>query len=58
MKALLFSVPDWEDIVDSGIGLSYRLGRLHKLAGRYDNPVPKSTISPIGDYEFGLWMQD
>ncbi len=31
------------DIVDSGIGLSYRPARLHKLASRYDNPMPEST---------------
>ncbi len=31
---------------DSGIGLSYRpVARLHKLACRYDNPMPESTIS-------------
>jgi hypothetical protein len=40
-----FLVPDWEDIVDSGIGLSHRPTRLHRLAGRYDNPMPESTIS-------------
>ncbi len=32
-------------MVDSGIGLSYRLAKLHRLAGRYDNPMPKPTIS-------------
>ncbi len=34
-----FFVPDWEDVVDSGIGLSYRpaSARLHRLVvvGRY-----------------------
>ncbi len=32
------------DIVDSGIGLSYRPSRLHWLAGRYESPTPESTI--------------
>jgi hypothetical protein len=43
-----FIVPDWGgDKVDSGIGLSYRSARLHRLAGRYDNYMPESTTSPI-----------
>jgi hypothetical protein len=42
-----FLVPDWGDIVDSGIELSYRPARLHRMAGRYDNPTPQSTISPV-----------
>ncbi len=33
------------DKVDSGIGL-YRPPRLHRLAGRYDNPMPESTLFP------------
>jgi hypothetical protein len=33
-----FIVPDWEDVVDSVIGLSYRPVRLYSLAGRYNNP--------------------
>jgi len=41
-----FLVPDRGDVVDSSIGLSYRPARLHMLAGRYDNPMPESTISP------------
>jgi hypothetical protein len=41
-----FLVPDWRDIVGSGIELSYRHARLHMLAGRYDNPMPELTISP------------
>jgi hypothetical protein len=41
-----FLVPDWGDKVDSGIGLSYGTARLHRLAGRYDNAMPESTISP------------
>ncbi len=41
-----FMVPDREDKVNSGIGLSYRSARLHRLEGLYDNPTPESTISP------------
>ncbi len=42
-----FLVPDCGDIVPpTGMGLSYRPARLHRLAGRYDNPMPESTISP------------
>ncbi len=33
-------------IVDSEIGLSYQPASLCSLAGRYDNPMPKSTLSP------------
>ncbi len=33
------------DIVDSGIGLSNRPASLCNLAGRYDNPMPESTLS-------------
>jgi hypothetical protein len=38
-----FIVPDWGDKVNFGIGLSYRSVRPHRLAGRYDNPMLKST---------------
>jgi hypothetical protein len=40
---------NWGDIVDSGTWLLYRLaGYLgRQAAGRYDNPVTESTISPI-----------
>jgi hypothetical protein len=41
-----FLVSDSGDIVDSGIGLSYRPAGISSLAGRYDNPMPESTISP------------
>ncbi len=34
------------DIVDSGIGFSYRPASLCSLAGRYDNPMPESTVCP------------
>jgi hypothetical protein len=40
-----FIVPDWGDKVDYGIGLLYRPVRLHRLAGRYVNPMPQSTLS-------------
>jgi hypothetical protein len=39
--------PWMSDKVDSGIGLSYRQANLCSLAGRYDNPMPKSTLSPL-----------
>ncbi len=48
-----FIVPDWGDKVSSGIGLAYRPARLHRLAGRYDNPVPESSKSPGKGYELG-----
>ncbi len=41
-----FIVPYEGKKVDYGIGLSYRPARLHRLAGRYDNPVPELTLSP------------
>ncbi len=41
-----FLVSDWADIVDYATGLSYWPTRLHWLAGRYDNPMPESTIFP------------
>ncbi len=34
------------DITHSGLGLSYRIARLHGLSGRYGNPVPESAIYP------------
>jgi hypothetical protein len=48
LPAAKFIVPDWgdKDKVDSGIGLSWRPARLHRLAGWYDNPMQKSTMSP------------
>ncbi len=36
---------EWEDIVDSGIGLLYRPASLRSLADQYDNPMPESTLS-------------
>jgi hypothetical protein len=44
-----FLVPEWGDIVDSGIGMSYRPASLCSLAGRYDNRMPDSTLSPASD---------
>jgi hypothetical protein len=41
------------DKVDNGVGL-YRPVRLHRLLGRYDNPLPKSTLSSVWDNEFGF----
>ncbi len=45
------------DLVDSGIGFSCRPASLCSLAGRYDNPVPESTISPVRVSEFNLWSE-
>jgi hypothetical protein len=36
--------------------LSYRPARLHRLAGRYDNPLPKWTLSPSQGLR--IWLQD
>ncbi len=50
--------PDRErgDKVNSGIGLSYLSARIHGLAGRYDNSMPESTLSPSqGSTELGNW---
>ncbi len=47
-----FRVPDWREKVDSFKELSYRPARLHRLAVRYDNPMPESTLSPSQ----GLWI--
>jgi hypothetical protein len=41
-----FLHPDWGDIVDSGTGLLYRPARLHRPAGRYDNPLPEVIYIP------------
>ncbi len=42
----IFLVPDWGVKADSDIGLSCRHARLPRLASRFNNPVPESTISP------------
>jgi hypothetical protein len=55
-----FIVPDWGDKVDSSIGLSYRTTRLHRLAGRYDKPMPESTLSPHSGTMYlatGSWVE-
>jgi hypothetical protein len=50
-----FIVSVWRDKVNSGIGLSYRPAKLHRLAGRYDNPICRNQLYPtVRDYEFGL----
>jgi hypothetical protein len=41
-----FTDPGWRDKVNPDIGLSYLPAGLHGLAGRYDNPMPGSTLSP------------
>jgi hypothetical protein len=50
-----FIVPDWGDKVNSGIGLSCRPARLHRLAGRYGNLTPETTITP--SQATVLWMK-
>ncbi len=50
-----FLIPDLGDIVDSTIGLSYRPDSLCSLAGRCDNPMPESTISPSQGLR--IWLQ-
>ncbi len=42
------------NIVDSGIELLYRPANLCILVGRYDNPMPQSTISP--SQGLGIWL--
>ncbi len=46
-----FLVPSWGK-VDSGLGLTYRPVRLHRLGGRYDNPMPESTNLATGEWIF------
>jgi hypothetical protein len=41
----IFIVHDREDKVDSNIGMSYRPASLCRLPGRYNNPMPESTLS-------------
>jgi hypothetical protein len=41
---------DWEGKVNSDLALSYQPARLHGLAGRYGNPMPELTLSPIHGY--------
>ncbi len=51
-----FIALDWRKKVDSGIGLSScRTARLHRLTGRYDNPMPEWNISPI--QRLRIWLQ-
>ncbi len=48
-----YQVPDWGDKVNSGIGLSYRPARLHRLAGLCMTTLCRSQLYPsIRDYEF------
>ncbi len=46
VKSIKIYSPWMGDAVDSGIGMSYRPASLCSLAGRYDNPMPESTLSP------------
>jgi hypothetical protein len=51
-----FIVPDYGDNVKSGIGLSYRPARLHRMgrAGTQPNICRSWLYPPVRDYEFGL----
>jgi hypothetical protein len=47
MPETQFLVPDWGGYskIDYGVGLLYWPARLHRMAGRYDNPMPWLTLS-------------
>jgi hypothetical protein len=51
-----FIEPDRGNKVCSGIGLSP--ASLHRMAGRYDNPMPESTTSPLQGLRIWLPVQD
>jgi hypothetical protein len=48
-------IPWMGDIVDSGIGWSYRPASLCSLVGRYDNPMLESTLPSRPPIQ-GLWF--
>jgi hypothetical protein len=52
-----FIVPDWRDKVNSGIGLAYRMTKLH--IGWRDGTTTLCMRSqlypPVKEYEFGYW---
>jgi hypothetical protein len=51
-----FIVPDWGDIVDSGIGLSYGSPGYIGRQGRYRTTLCRSQLyPPFRDYEFGYF---
>ncbi len=41
-----FIVPDWGIKLTPAMGCRVGPPRLHRLAGRYDNPMAESTVSP------------
>ncbi len=51
MKFVLYWVSILEQSMGArnreGIGLSYRPAKLHRLAGRYYNPIPTQFLAPI-----------
>ncbi len=54
LPVVRFIVPDCGILVDSGIGSSYRLARLHRLEGPVRKPYAGVNIyPPFRDYEFG-----
>jgi hypothetical protein len=63
VQATVYSVGPYLNLVTyrvpkywhSGIWLLYRPANLCSMAGRYDNPMPESTISPSQDLR--IWEQ-
>jgi hypothetical protein len=57
-----FIVPDWGNKVDSGIGVSYRLARPHRLTtGLYSVRQPytlcrSQLYPPVMDYDFAIYF--
>ncbi len=48
----------WSMSLDSGKGLAYRPVSLCSLAGRYDNPMPESTMYIPPSQGLRIWLQD
>jgi hypothetical protein len=54
-----FLVPDWGDLVDSGIGLSYRHDRLHMAGGPVRQPYASVYFIPSsGTKNFASAQED
>ncbi len=52
-----FLAPHWGGKVDSGIGLSLRTARLHRLAGGTTTLCWSQPNFPFRDYEFGYMRE-
>jgi hypothetical protein len=50
-----FIVPDWEDKVAAGIGLTYRPGYIDWSASTTATLAGVNFIPPVRAYEFGFW---